>query len=76
MIAIGSALRELVASNTIWNIPVGITLPLPEAAQSFAAFILLGLMAAALQGLSRRHRSDDLDEVELLVPDKEVREDA
>ena len=76
VIAIVSALRELVASNTIWNIPVGITLPLPEAAQSFAAFILLGLMAAALQGLSRRHRSDDLDEVELLVPDKEVREDA
>ncbi len=68
VIAIVSAIRELVSTNTIWNIPVGISLPLPEAAQPFTAFILLGMMAAGLQWLTHRRKDSD-DEVELLTAD-------
>ena len=44
-----SALRELAISGTLWDKPMGFDLRLPEAAQPFAAFILLGFMAAFLQ---------------------------
>ena len=44
-----SALRELATSGTLWDKPMGFDLRLPEAAQPFAAFILLGFMAAFLQ---------------------------
>ena len=43
------ALRELAISGTLWDKPMGFDLRLPEAAQPFAAFILLGFMAAFLQ---------------------------
>ena len=39
----------LVISGTLWDKPMGFDLRLPEAAQPFAAFILLGFMAAFLQ---------------------------
>ena len=76
VIAIVSAVREIVASNTVWNIPVGFNLPLPEAAQSFAAFLLLGLMAATLQWLTGHKKSTEADEIDLLVAEEEVSEDA
>lgn len=44
-----SALRELAIAGTLWDIPMGFDLRLPEAAQPFAAFLLLGFMAAFLQ---------------------------
>ena len=39
----------LVICATLWDKPMGFDLRLPEAAQPFAAFILLGFMAAFLQ---------------------------
>ena len=57
VICIVSAIRELAISGTLWDIPVGFDLRLPEAAYPFAAFIMLGFMAAFLQwirsGVSR-----------------------
>ncbi|MCI8553638.1 MAG: hypothetical protein HFJ80_01670 [Clostridiales bacterium] len=44
-----SALRELATHGTLWNIPVGLPVTLPEAAWPYAAFIMLGFMAAFLQ---------------------------
>ena len=44
-----SALREMAISDTLWDIPLGYTVALPEAAAPFAAFILLGFMSATLQ---------------------------
>lgn len=54
VICIVSALRELAVSKTLWDIPLPYEVSLPEAAAPFAAFILLGFMAALLQW-SRRH---------------------
>ena len=44
-----SALREVFAYGTLWGSPVDISWSLPHADTPFVAFILLGLMAAALQ---------------------------
>ena len=49
VICIVSLLRELAISGTIWEIPVYAGKRLPEAAEPFAAFLLLGFMAALLQ---------------------------
>ncbi len=49
VICLVSALRELATSGTLWDVPMGFDLRLPEAAQPFAAFIMLGFMAAFLQ---------------------------
>ena len=49
VVCIVSCLREIAISNTIWDIPLGIDLQLPEAGLPFAAFIMLGFMAAFLQ---------------------------
>lgn len=46
-----SALREIGAYGTIWGYPLHTQLVLPEAAYPFAAFIILGFMAAFLQWL-------------------------
>lgn len=54
VICLISALREMVISNTLWDIPLQHPATLPEAAAPFAAFILLGFMAAFLQWV--RHR--------------------
>lgn len=49
-----SALREIAAFGTIWDVPLHTQLILPEAAYPFAAFLLLGFMAAFLQWLKSR----------------------
>ncbi len=54
VICVISALREMAVSDTLWGIPLGYTVALPEAAAPFAAFILLGFMSALLQWC--RHR--------------------
>ena len=51
VICLVSALREIASSGTLWDIPLDIDLRLPEAALPYAAFILLGFMAAFLQWL-------------------------
>lgn len=55
VICIVSTLRELAISGTIWGKPMGFEVRLPEAAYPFAAFILLGFMAALLQQIKSRH---------------------
>ncbi len=54
VICIISALREMAAFDTLWDIPLGYTVALPEAAAPFAAFILLGFMSAFLQWIRQR----------------------
>lgn len=49
VIGVVSALRELAIYGTLWDVPMGFELRLPEAAAPFAAFIMLGFMAAFLQ---------------------------
>ncbi|MBQ4332708.1 MAG: hypothetical protein IJC33_02895 [Clostridia bacterium] len=49
-----SALREMAISGTIWGIPLEYDVALPEVASPFAAFILLGFMAAVLQWSRQR----------------------
>ena len=55
VICVVSALRELAISGTLWGKPMGFEVRLPEAAYPFAAFILLGFMAALLQQMKSRH---------------------
>ena len=43
------ALRELVARRTLWDVPVPLSVDLPQASFPFAAFLLLGLLAALLK---------------------------
>ncbi len=43
------ALREIAAKRTLWDIPLPLSIDLPQASLPFAAFILLGLLAALLQ---------------------------
>lgn len=62
-----SALREVVAFGTLWNIPMNTEIVLPEAAAPFSAFILLAFMAATLQWTRQRisaffHRKEEDDE--------------
>lgn len=49
-----SCVREWLAYGTIWDIPVVISAPLQQADLPFAGFLLLGLMGALLQRLTRR----------------------
>ena len=51
VICLVSALREIASSGTLWDIPLDIDLRLPEAALPYAAFIMLGFLAAFLQWL-------------------------
>jgi len=44
-----AALRELLAFGTLWEIPLLAEPPLPGAASPFAAFLMLGMLAALLQ---------------------------
>lgn len=62
-----SALREVLAYGTLWNSPVDISWSLPHADTPFVAFILLGMMAAALQWSRQRisayfHRKEEDEE--------------
>lgn len=54
VICLISALREITISSTLWDVPLGYTVALPEVAAPFAAFILLGFLSALLQW-SRQH---------------------
>ena len=49
-----SAIREVLAFGTLWNIPVQSEVVIPEIATPFSAFILLAFMAAALQWTRQR----------------------
>lgn len=51
VICLVSAIREIASKGTLWDIPVGIEIPLPATSLTFAAFIMLGFMAAILQWL-------------------------
>lgn len=51
-----SALREVVAFGTLWNVPMNTEIVLSEAAAPFSAFILLAFLAATLQW-TRQHIS-------------------
>ncbi len=48
-----STLREIAAFGTIWDKPLGMDVDLPQAAAPFAAFLLLGFMAAGLRWMRR-----------------------
>ena len=63
VICVVSALRELAISGTIWGKPMGYEARLPEAAYPFAAFILLGFMAALLQQIKSRYPQTSAEEV-------------
>ncbi len=54
VICLISALREVMATGAIWGTPLGVSTTLSEADSPFAAFILLGLMAALLQWSRQR----------------------
>lgn len=54
VICLISALREITISSTLWDVPLGYTVSLPEVAAPFAAFILLGFLSALLQW-NRQH---------------------
>lgn len=49
-----SALREIAARGTMWDIPLGLTTVLPEASLPFIGFLLLAFMAALLQHFHSR----------------------
>lgn len=49
-----SALREVLAFGTLWNVPVETEMLVPQVAAPFAAFLLLSFMAAALQWSRQR----------------------
>lgn len=56
VICIVSALREVLAFGTLWNIPLDTSITLPQASAPFTAFILLAFLAAVLQW-TRQHIS-------------------
>lgn len=55
VICIVSALREMATGGTIWGYDLGFTVRLPEVAYPFAAFILIGFMAALLQQIKTKY---------------------
>lgn len=60
VICVVSALREIASTGTLWNHPLSVNVKLPEAALPYAAFLLLGFMAAFLQWLqSRLHGKEE-----------------
>ena len=63
VICIVSTLRELAIGGTIWGVPVGFEARFPEATYPFAAFILLGFMAATLQQLKKKYLRGSQEEV-------------
>lgn len=54
VICVVSALREIAARGTIWDIPLDMTPVLPEASLPFIGFLLLAFMAALLQHFHSR----------------------
>ncbi|MDD2361721.1 MAG: Rnf-Nqr domain containing protein [Oscillospiraceae bacterium] len=51
VICVVSALREIASYGTLWSVPINSAVKLSEAALPYAAFLLLGFMAAFLQWL-------------------------
>lgn len=49
VICLVGAVREIAARRTLWDKPLPLAVDLPQASLPFAAFLLLGLMAALLQ---------------------------
>ncbi len=49
VIGVVSALREVIISGTLWDVPIGVPFRLPQAALPFMGFLMLGLMAAFVQ---------------------------
>lgn len=49
VICVVSALREMASFGTLWDKPLHFAVVLPEAALPYAAFLMLGFMAALLQ---------------------------
>lgn len=66
VICLVSALRELAISGTVFGYPLPFEARFPEAAYPFAAFILLGFMAAFLQHIRNRRLHKDNGKEELL----------
>ena len=64
VICLVGALRELLTQNTIWGVPVPVSMKLPESALSFSALILLGVMAAGLQHLKNSAAKRAQEEVD------------
>ena len=67
VICIVSALREMLAFGTLWNVPMDTAIVLPQTTAPFTAFILLAFLAAALQWTRQRisaffHRKEEDDE--------------
>ncbi len=56
VICVVSVLREITATNTVWGYTLPISLSMPEVSYPFAAYILLGFMAAGLQTALSAHR--------------------
>lgn len=54
VICLVSSLREISAYGTLWGMPLPITVRFPSGALPFAAFLLLGFMAALLQHIKNR----------------------
>lgn len=50
VLCVACALREAAIYGTIWDIPLGFKARFPEAEHPFIGYVLLGFMAAALQG--------------------------
>ncbi len=63
VICVVSALREMAISGTVWGHSLGFEARFPEAAYPFAAYILLGFMAALLQQLKKRYLHGSQEEV-------------
>ena len=58
VICVVSALREITSYGKLWNIPLNSAFKLPEAALPYAAFLLLGFMAAFLQWIKSASERD------------------
>ncbi len=67
VLCLTGAVREIAARRTLWDLPLPLPVDLPEAAQPFAAFLLIGLLAALLQrvkALTENRRRLNADEAE------------
>lgn len=66
VICVVSALREMAIAGKVFGIPLPYEARFPEAAYPFAAFILLGFMAAFMQHIRNRRLHNENGKEELL----------
>lgn len=64
VVCVISALRELLAFNTLWGESIEMQVTLPQTTWPFAALILLSLMAALLQWLRQRFAKREVSDRE------------